>query len=58
MDLKSGKPDFGFATRSYPNKPAQLQRLARTQLLLWQVQMIICNKGITKALIRLRGCAG
>ena len=50
----------GFPIRSYQNLPAQLQRLARTVKfpLGASFEMILSNKRITKALIRLRGCAG
>ena len=49
-----------FQIRSYSNQPAKLQRLARTEKfsLGASFEMILSNKRITKALIRLRGCAG
>ena len=42
----------GFPTRPYPNYPAQLQRPARKVIC---IDIILSNKPITKALIRLRG---
>ena len=52
---------LGFPKRSYPNQPAQLQRLPRKKngnFASIKFDMILSNKHITKALIRLRGCAG
>ena len=48
-----------FSTRSCSNQPAQLQRLARNLKVRFVASLdaILSNKRITKALIRLRGCA-
>ena len=49
-----------FPTRSYPNQPAQLQRLARISKisLVASFDIILSNKGITKTQTRLHVCAG
>ena len=49
-----------FGRRSYPNHAAQLQRLTRKLhfFLVASLDIILSNKRITKALIRLGGCAG
>ena len=51
---------LGFSKRSYPNQPAQLQRLPRKFeiSLVASLDMLLFNKRITNALIRLHGCAG
>ena len=49
----------GFSTKWDSNQPAQLQRLARKlNFVVARLDMILSNKWITKALIRLHGCAG
>ena len=46
-------------SESYPNQPAQIQRLAKNQILrVPSLDMIISNNRIEKTLIRLRGYAG
>ena len=46
---------LGFSKRSYPNQPAQLQRLPRKFeiSLVASLDMLLFNKRITNALIRL-----
>ena len=60
LGLVVRKRVFGFPTRSCSNMPAQIQRLAKKMnfSLVASLDMILAKKGITKALIRLCGCAG
>ena len=51
------EPVFGVSKKRDSNESPKLQRPARKlKFRLWQV--ILSNKRITKAMIRLRGCAG
>ena len=48
----------GFATGLDTNRPAQLQGLARVEILdLASIGIILSKQRTTKVLIRLRGCA-
>ena len=48
-----------FPTKRDSNQSPQLQRLAKIKIsLVASLDMILSNKRIAKALIRLRGCAG
>ena len=50
----------GFLTKRVSNQSPQLQRLVRKIeiSLVASLDMVLSNERITKALIRLRGCAG
>ena len=49
---------LGFRTKRNSNQSLQLQRLARKILPVASFDMILSNKLIIKALIRMRGYAG
>ena len=59
-DLTRQNLSSGFPTKRDLNQSPQLQKLARKFeiLLVASLDMILSNKRITKALIRLRLCAG
>ena len=59
MGLPTTKPVFGVSKKRVSNRSSELQRLARIlKFAQASLNMLLSNKRLTKALIRLRGCAG